>query len=121
MPELIFKLRNVPDDEVAEVHQLLKDNHIDYYETSAGNWGISMPALWLKDDKQLDQARQLLADYQQQRAKRAREAYEKLKAEGKHRTLLDEFKEHPIRLIIYFAITILLIFLPIKLFIAMLM
>ena len=120
MPELIFKLRNIPDDEVAEVHQLLKDNNIDYYETSAGNWGISMPALWVKTDEQLAQARQLLDEYQKQRAQKAREDYLKQKAEGKQRTLLDEFKEHPIRLIIYFAITAILIFLPIKLFVTML-
>ena len=120
MPKLIFKLRNVPDDEVTEVHQLLKDNNIDYYETSAGNWSISMPGLWLKTDKQLNQAKQILEEYQKQRAKKAREDYLKLKAEGKQRTLFDEFKDHPIHLVTYFTIIATLIFLPIKLFMTML-
>lgn len=120
MPELIFKLRNVPDDEVEEVHTLLKENNIDYYETSAGNWGVSMPALWLKTDKQLAEAKQLLSEYQKQRVINARSEYERLKAEGKNRTLLDEIKENPLRFFVYMAITALLIYLPIKLFVGIL-
>ena len=52
MPELLFKLRNVPDDEAEEVRQLLNDHEINFYETRAGGWGISMPGIWLPDDRQ---------------------------------------------------------------------
>jgi len=119
MPELIFKLRNVPDDEVEEVHALLKENNINYYETSAGNWGVSMPALWLKTDEQLLEAKQLLREYQEQRAIRVKAEYEQDKAAGKNRTLLDEIKEKPLRFFTYVAIIILLIYLPIKLFVGL--
>jgi len=120
MPELLFKLRNVPDDEAEEVRDLLKENDIDYYETSAGNWGISLPALWLKTDKQLTEATQLLDTYQRERVTRVRAEYAKLKAEGKNHTLLDELKENPFRFVVYVAIVILLIYFPITLFIGML-
>jgi hypothetical protein len=75
MAILLFSLRGVPDDEAYEVRGLLTEQQIDFYETSAGNWGISMPALWLRDHAQLAQARELLANYQQQRFLAAREAY----------------------------------------------
>lgn len=117
MPELIFKLRNVPDDEIADIHRLLKENNINYYETSAGNWGISMPALWLKTDEQLKEAKQLLDEYQKQRAIKARKEYKQLKAEGKNRTIMDEIREHPLRFFVYMAITVVLIYLPVKLFV----
>lgn len=50
MSKLLFKLRGVPDDEADEIRALLAEKQIEYYETSAGNWGISLPALWLQDD-----------------------------------------------------------------------
>ena len=120
MPELIFKLRNVPDDEAAEIHALLKENNIDFYETSAGNWGVSMPGLWLKTDHQLVEARQLIDNYQKERVSRIRAEYKKQKQEGTNRTILDEIKENPLRFIIYMAIVVLLIYLPIKIFVGLL-
>ena len=120
MPELLFKLRNVPDDEAEEVRLLLTEHHIDFYETSAGNWGISMPALWLKTDEKLVYAQQLLQRYQQDRVQRVREEYQQQKQVGKQRTLWDEFQENPLRLIIYIVISAVLIYLPIKLFLALL-
>jgi len=95
MAVLIFKLRYVPDDEVQEIYQLLIDNDIDYYETSAGSFGISMPGLWLKNEEQLQKARQLIDEYQQLRQERAREDYE----QGPARTFVDMFKDAPIRYI----------------------
>ena len=43
MSKLLFRLRNVPDDEADEVRELLTQHSIEFYETGAGNWGISMP------------------------------------------------------------------------------
>jgi hypothetical protein len=43
----------VPDDEAHEIRELLIDNDIDFYETSVGVFGISMPGLWLKNEEQL--------------------------------------------------------------------
>lgn len=104
MAILIFKLRYVPDDEAHEVRELLSDNDIDFYETSAGAFGISMPGLWLKNEAQLEKARQLIDEYQQLRQARAREEYE----QGTARTFMDMFKEAPVRYI-SFVLTIILI------------
>ncbi len=82
MSTLLFSLRGVPEDEANEIRILLTENNIDYYETSAGNWGISMPALWLVNNAKLNEAKQLLYDYHQQRAIRQREIYKQLKKEG---------------------------------------
>ena len=64
MSRILFKLRGVPEDEIKEVIALLDENRVDYYETDAGNWGISMPALWLKDENDYPKARELLDNYQ---------------------------------------------------------
>ena len=48
MSKLLFKMRHVPEDEAQEVRELLASNKIEFFETFAGNWGVSMPALWLK-------------------------------------------------------------------------
>jgi len=97
MSELLFKLRSVPDDEAEEVRQLLSDHHIDFYETNAGSWGISLPGIWLHDDHRLKEAASLIETYQQQRAMAARIAYEQLKKEGRHQTVIDKILEHPVR------------------------
>jgi len=95
MAVLIFKLRYVPDDEAHEIRELLIDNEIDFYETSAGAFGISMPGLWLNKEEQLQKARQLIDEYQQLRQDRARADYE----QGSIRTFMDMFKEAPVRTI----------------------
>ena len=45
-------MRHVPEDEAREVRELLASNKIEFFETFAGNWGVSMPALWLKKNEQ---------------------------------------------------------------------
>ena len=101
MAVLIFRLRFVPDDEAEEVRQLLSDNGIEFYETSAGNWQTAMPGIWLKDDGQLSLARQLLDDYQLQRLQSARENYAILKQNGQLPGLVDRFRENPLRFVLY--------------------
>lgn len=95
MAVLVFKLRYVPDDEAHEIRELLSDNDIDFYETTAGVFSMSMPGLWLKNKEQLKKARQLIDEYQQLRQERAREDYER----GAARTFMDMFKEAPVRYI----------------------
>lgn len=115
MPHLLFSLRGVPEDEAEEVRELLSENSIDFYETSAGNWGISMPALWLNDQTQLQQAQILLHQYQKQRALSQRALYEQLKKEGKAPTLLGNLKHNSIRLLIYLAAIALVLYASVKL------
>ncbi len=91
----LFNLRNVPEDELAEVRQLLEENGIAFYETKVSGWGFSSPAIWLNNDHELDHARALLDAYQQQRAATARAAYEQQRQEGNAPTLLGNMLRHP--------------------------
>ncbi len=111
MAELLFKLRNVPDDEADDVRELLTQNAIDYYETSSGNWGASMPAIWLHDSSQLAQAKSLIAGYQDNRARQARAQFIKQKQMGQQKTFLGNCLEQPLRLIIYFSAIALILYL----------
>lgn len=96
MALLLFPLRGVPDDEAAEVRELLTEQQIDFYETSAGHWGVSMPALWLKDRTELEKARQLIGNYQQQRYLTARQDYLQRKQSGQHKGLRQKLIEQPL-------------------------
>lgn len=100
MSKLLFRLRNVPEDEAEEVRTLLEENGLDYYETTAGPWGISAAAIWLTDDSQYEQARRLLDNYQKERTARQRALFER----SSRRTLLDSFKEHPLRVVVYLIV-----------------
>ena len=60
-------------------------------------WGMSSPALWITDDEQREQVKELIAQYQQQRALSARQLYETQKAQGQHLTLWGLVKLHPLR------------------------
>ncbi len=100
----LFPLRNVPDDEAHDVRELLDAQQLDYYETGAGNWGISSPAIWLKNDADLPRARELIDAYQRQRGIEQREHYAQLKQQGRQKTLWDAFVEHPLRFVMYLAI-----------------
>ncbi|HFD87288.1 MAG TPA: hypothetical protein ENJ35_06405 [Gammaproteobacteria bacterium] len=101
MAKKLIVLRNMPDDEIEDIHALLKENGIDYYETPAGNWGISMPALWVENTAEFDQARSLLDEYENDRQQRVKAEYEQLVREGKARTIWDEIREKPFRFLLY--------------------
>ncbi|WP_020159564.1 MULTISPECIES: DUF6164 family protein [Methylobacter] len=114
MSILLFRLANVPEDEADEIRELLRSNEIDYYETSAGNWGISMPAIWLLKDEDLFKARQLLEEYQRQRLATQRELYLQLKKTGTNTTILASIKDKPLRFIVYLGAILLILYVSIK-------
>lgn len=114
MSALLFKLRYVPDDEANDIRELLETNSIEYYETSAGNWGISTPAIWLINNNDLQKAKSLIKIYQQERSTVQREAYAKLKHSGEHKTFIDIFKDNPYRFIAYLVFVLLIIYFSIK-------
>jgi len=103
MPVKLFRLNNVPDDEAEEVRELLTGNEIDFYETSSGIWGISMAAIWLRDEDQYQRAKSLIDEYQNERLATAREEYAQLRMEGKSRTIIDVIRENPVRFVVYLA------------------
>jgi hypothetical protein len=75
MAKLLFHLRGVPHDELEEINSLLISNSIDFYETTSGNWGLSVPALWVKTELEHRRARTLLNQYQIERSSRARQDF----------------------------------------------
>lgn len=114
----LVNLRNVPEDEADELRRLLAEHHVDFYETPGGNWGISIPALWLKDRDDLARARALVDAYQAERAAQARREYLELAARGEHRTLFDELRQRPGRFILYTAVIGLVLYLSTKPFLS---
>ncbi|VAW86573.1 hypothetical protein MNBD_GAMMA17-220 [hydrothermal vent metagenome] len=97
----IFNLRNVPDDEIEDVREALQQNNIDFYETPAGNWGVSVPAFWVRDDAVAPRAKAIIAAYQKERQIKAKAEYARQRETGEHRTLLDNIKENPLRFVVY--------------------
>ncbi|HDZ08800.1 DUF6164 family protein [Pseudohongiella sp.] len=106
MAKLLFRLRNVPEDEAAEVRELLATHDVSFYETSAGNWGISMPGLWLHHDADYPEARALLDDYQHQRLQRMRAQYLADRAAGTADTMLTQLRREPAMVITYLFIVV---------------
>jgi hypothetical protein len=105
MAVLLFRLNNVPEDEADEVRALLKGHAIPFYETPGGRWGISVAGIWLYDDLHLERARELIDGYQQERARKARDEYERRCREGDQETLWRRFRREPL-LFIFFALFI---------------
>ena len=97
MASLIFRLRNVPDEEADAIRSLLDDNNIEWYETTAGNWGIAMPGIWCSDDNDSSRAMDLIGRYQQQFTQQQREHFAQQEATGQHTTLWQRIKDHPVR------------------------
>ncbi len=95
MSVLLFKLNGVSDDEAQEVRELLNSHHFDYYETDAGRFGISLAALWLKDESQADSAKQVLQQYQDQRTARMREQREQAINDGTEHSFYERMKQAP--------------------------
>ncbi len=103
MAKKLIVMRNMPADEIEEIEKLLDAHDIAFYQTPAGNWGISMPAFWVEKDEDFPRARALLDDYAVERQKRVRAEYEALRREGRHRTIIDEIREYPLRFLITMA------------------
>jgi hypothetical protein len=117
MSILLFKLSSVPDDEAQDIRDLLIEHEIDFYETSAGILGFSMPGIWLQDDTQLARAKALIDEYQTQRQERAREDYQNQLNSGQSRSMMDLFNEAPRRFIAYLITIAMVIYFSVILFI----
>ncbi len=113
MSKLLFRLRHVPEDEASEVRDLLESHEIEYFETSAGLFGISFPAIWVRRDRQFENARRLIDAYQAERRDRVRRQYRQAREQGEARTAFDVFRENPARflgsivmaaLVLYFSL-----------------
>lgn len=99
MPNLLFRLNGVPDDETQDIRVLLEENAIRFYETDAGFWRVGVDVIWLPDDSQLEQARALLDTYQQQRVEHQQQTYAVLQEQGRAPSLRDKFAAQPFRIL----------------------
>lgn len=114
MSRLLINLRHAPDDEIAEIRDLLHEHGIAFYETQAGPWGISAPGIWIEDDDQFARAKALLDDYQAERFREQHAAYERLRSAGQHRTFVQNLVEKPLQVIVYGLIIGLILYLSIS-------
>ena len=120
MAKLLFRLRGVPEDETREILELLEQNNLDVYQTDAGNWGFSMPGLWLNDEHRYDQARQLIDDYQQERQIRVRKEREEQKRSGQQPTFSQGLLKRPLTTIALIAFCAVVLYFSVKPFFGML-
>ena len=118
MAKLLFRMRDVPDDEAEEVRELLRQNGIPFFETFAGNWGISMPGLWLVNEQQFDEARALLDEYQEARSTRVKSQYLWQREQDEIRTFWESFRAEPVRFSIYLVLAALVLFLSLRFFVS---
>ena len=118
MAKLLFRMRDVPDDEAEEVRELLTQNEIPFFETFAGNWGISMPGLWLVNEQQFDEARALLDEYQEARSTRVKSQYLWQREQGEIRAFWESFRAEPVRFSIYLGLAALVLFLSLRFFVS---
>lgn len=115
----IVNLRGVPEDEAEEIRALLEEHAFDFYETPGGAWGMSMPGFWLKDESQVEEAKRVLDEYQQQRQQRMNEEYAELKRQGIQPTVWGLFLLAPGRYILYILLILLVAYLSIKPFLSL--
>jgi Family of unknown function (DUF6164) len=111
MAVLFFSLRGVPEDEAEDIRELLQTNEIAFYETSAGSFGISMPAIWLYTQEDLQKIQPLFDAYQQQRFITQRALYQELKQQGEISGFWQANQKRPIQFIVYTSIIALTLYL----------
>ncbi len=99
MARLLFKLAQVPDDEAQEIRALLDEHQIRYYETDAGFFRVGLDAIWLSDNAQEEQARELIREYQVTRALQQQQNYAQLVEAGQVPSVWQHFCANPIRFV----------------------
>ncbi len=97
MSNLVFKLNSVPDDEANEIRQLLDEAEIPFYETDSGRWGLGFAAIWMKDNERLENAKDLIQDYQMARYQRVTEEHQKQAESGDKISRTEFFLTAPIK------------------------
>ena len=110
MAKLIFKLKSVSNDKADDIKNLLTENKMEFYESPAGNWEISMHALWLNDEAQYAQAKKLIDEYQVKRSQRIRLETQQKIDQGEHETFNQRLFNKPIQSLITLAIIIFILY-----------
>ena len=113
MAVMIFRLNGVSDEEAQDVRDLLSNNVLDSYETSAGRWGLSIAGLWLVNENDKTRARELIDAYQLERQR----YFEDLKLDAPPEKISDRFKQSPLTVIFYSLLAATILFLTLSPFI----
>lgn len=95
MAHLLLNLYRVPDDEAADVRQLLEAHRIDWYETEPSPWGISHGGIWIADPGHVEQATRLFEQYEAERGERVRADYAAARQAGTAPTFWRLLRDHP--------------------------
>ena len=74
MSKLVFKLASVSKPESDGVRKALESAGVEYYETSGGIFGWSLPGIWVKHNDDYNTARQAIDSFQQSYVKKIRES-----------------------------------------------
>ena len=109
MAKLVFRLNNVPEDEAEEVRELLRSHHIEFYETSAGRWNISVAAIWLVHNDQFAETRELIEQWQQQRYDSLGDQRREVQQRGFFGNLWLGFRRQPITFVIYLVAALIIV------------
>jgi hypothetical protein len=104
MAKLAFRLNNVPVEEADLVRSLLVDQEIDFYETTAGRWGISVAAIWVKTDEEFTRARELIEQFQVGHSRAMRDQYAEDVNAGRVPTLWQLLRSSPVIFITYWLL-----------------
>ena len=83
----IIGISGMSDQEYTDVRKQLNKNNIPFYVTPPGNWGLSMEAIWVKNDSDIQKAHDALKDYYHLKNI---EYSEKLKADNKNKNIMQK-------------------------------
>ena len=96
MARLLLNLRNVGEDESRDVGELLDRHGIAWYRTEPSPWGISSGGIWLRESDDHPRAKELMAAYQADRARRVRAEREAALRDGSAETFGSLFRRRPL-------------------------
>ncbi len=115
MSVMLVNLRGVPEDEAQDMRNILRDHDIEFFETPPGNWGISMPALWVHDEAAQQRALPLLDQYQQERYRSARAEFEQRRRQRQQAPFSwTRFTHRLIQGLIFVALAFVVLYLSVK-------
>lgn len=104
MARIVFRLNHVPEPEADAVRALLSEHGFDVYETQEGRWGLSVAAIWLKNNEDFDAARAVIDEFQKTHAANMREEFDQALRDGKIPTFWQLLRGNPLMFLAYWAL-----------------
>lgn len=82
MATLLMRTGGADPAEVEGMMNVLLEHDVACYTTESGRWGLGVNALWLVDNAYLDEARRVIALFQEGYAKEVKAEYKALREKG---------------------------------------